>query len=185
MTQKLNFNIEKLPNEVKEWSFLPIIFDLCDKNYIDPLAIIALVQVESSGNRFALRYEKNYKWLYNVKQVSDREGISLEETANLQKYSYGLTQIMGAVAYERGLTGLPYRLFDPLVNLDLGIKHWIVKKKAQSLNNVIDIYAAYNAGSCRKLKNGLYENEKYVAKYRKVYESLNSSVRGTIIPLSS
>jgi len=178
MVAPVNFDRKKLPLHIKNWIFLDVVLSMCEKYRVDPTFILPIIQVESGGNRFALRYEKDYQWLFNVDELAEREKTTSEDMTELQKYSYGLMQVMGAVAYERGLTGLPYRLFDPLVNVEIGIKHWVHKRDRQSLKNHFDIYAAYNAGSCRFVHGTkVYENEKYVNKYRLAYSDLIRSLR--------
>lgn len=132
---------------------------------IDPVLVMALVQVESGGNPFAFRYEARYRWLINVKTRKPFRELMADEIVSAvpppdfpalagsagqewiaQRSSFGLMQVMGAVARELGFRG-PFltQLCDPETNLDLGCTlladrlRWAKGDTARALG-------AYNAG---------------------------------------
>lgn len=121
--------------------------------------ILALIEQESSGNMYATRYEKNYKWLYEPAHYATFN-IGLAFEIEQQKTSFGLLQVMGAVAREHGfrmayLSGL----LEPNIGLSYGVLHLLnMHNRWSRLENYV---SAYNQGSPRK-KNGVYANQAYV-----------------------
>lgn len=132
---------------------------------IDPDLVHAVVLVESNGDPWAFNPEPRYRWLWNVRKntpfrsLTDAERISeippndfpclagdRDQEWWSQQASWGLMQVMGAVAREHGYRA-PYltQLCDPLVNLDLGCKHlaglleWAKGRNKRALE-------AYNGG---------------------------------------
>lgn len=91
-----------------------------------PVALVfAIVQVESSGNPWASRYEEGFFWRY----VEGRghtvwNGCSRDTEERHRATSWGLMQIMGQTARERGFSG-PFltELCDPSMGLQMGCLH--------------------------------------------------------------
>jgi hypothetical protein len=125
----------------------------------------AIVRVESEGNPFAWNPEPRYRYLWNVwtkapfRAVTEAELTSKVPPRDFpalagdhdqewwgQQASWGLMQVMGAVAREEGFSA-PYlpELCDPAANLIVGCRHlrglvlWADGDLAQTA-------AAYNAG---------------------------------------
>ena len=131
----------------------------------DPYLVVAFCEVESGFNSFAIRYEPDYRWLFG-EELSRTEEIS-------QKISWGLMQVMGAVARERGLRSKYLSvLTEPKIGIRFGCAHlaWFRDKKGYSGD---DIIAAYNAGSPRK-KNGVYVNQGYVDKVHRHFQEIKN-----------
>lgn len=136
-----------------------------DRAGLDPLLVQAIVQVESGGNRYATRPEYAYPWLWDVKHgkpfrkltsmeaASKRPPVDFHSLAGApiqewwgQQQSWGLMQIMGAVAREHGYPH-PYlsSLCDPAVNLEIGCYHF--KRYLDKLQgDVGQALRAYNGG---------------------------------------
>jgi soluble lytic murein transglycosylase-like protein len=132
---------------------------------LEPGFVGAIVRVESGGDRYALRAEPRYRYLWDVARNRPFRQLAADEIASAaappdfpclaggrdqewsaQRASWGLVQIMGAVAREEGFVG-PYlpELCEPATNLTVGCRHlrallqwaaWDVARAA----------AAYNAG---------------------------------------
>ena len=119
---------------------------IAKKHGLDPALVCALCEVESAWMPWAARYESGYKWLYIYEfddegypyinlSAGKRErgqqyikfliqlGCSGQTEVIHQKISWGLMQIMGATARERGFRGWLTELCDPQVNLEWGCKH--------------------------------------------------------------
>lgn len=128
------------------------------KKYAIPAGLIkAIIEQESGGNTFAMRYEKGYPYL--VKPFNKYHFNEATEKVS-QQISWGLMQIMGAVARERGFTGRYLsELTNPKVGLKYGCKH--LKWNYNRYNNWQDAISAFNQGSNRKT-NGKYNNQQYV-----------------------
>lgn len=110
---------------------------------LDADLVAALVEKESSGNPWAWNPEAKYRYYWNVRTKAAFRAITVTELAAEyppqdfptlggdadqewwgQSASWGLMQIMGAVAREHGFADTYLtRLCDPIVNLDLGCRH--------------------------------------------------------------
>jgi hypothetical protein len=132
---------------------------------IDPNILHALVMTESGHNPWAIRFEVDYRWLYDVPGMAKAAGVDPLTMKIMQQTSWGICQIMGAIAYEYGFRGWAPMLCDPELNLKYAILHLQKKIKHEHLSDPCDIYGSYNAGSVRK-KNGEYVNKKYVDRFR-------------------
>lgn len=105
------------------------------KTGLDPLLIAAVIHQESSGNTYAVRYEPAFFKRYIQGKDWDRLGgyvprlATLDTERKCRSTSYGLMQIMGQVARERGFRGeFLTELCDPKVNLEIGcsfLKHLV------------------------------------------------------------
>lgn len=111
---------------------------------VPPSLVEAIVLVESGGDPFAIRHEPSYRWLVNVKTRQPFRSLTPSERVSAaappdfpagtgrsadtewmqQRTSWGLMQIMGALARELGYTE-PFlsSLCDPVANLRLGCRH--------------------------------------------------------------
>lgn len=139
---------------------------------IDVRVIVACAMTESSGNPFVTRYEDHYRWLYEPEKFSKQNGIQLDHEIYLQKTSWGMMQIMGAVARELGYYGPLTRLAEPPVGLS-----WGSKKLAECLKkygNLTDAISAYNQGSPRKNEQGEYFNQAHVTRFLSYYNALKT-----------
>jgi soluble lytic murein transglycosylase-like protein len=124
----------------------------------------SFVVTESSGNPKATRYEPNFYKKYILPMLHDNAYTPHEAIGRAT--SYGLMQIMGQVAREKGFKGEFEELFDPATGLEWALRHLrhFIDKYAPSLDDAI---ASYNAGSPRKDANGFYYNAQYVSKIHK------------------
>jgi soluble lytic murein transglycosylase-like protein len=132
---------------------------------LDAALVRAIVRVESDGDRYAWNPEPRYRYLWNVRSSQPFRTLTFAELASEappvdfpslagdrdqewwgQQASWGLMQIMGAVAREEGFTAtfLP-ELTDPAANLVVGCRHLrgLVRWAG---GNVAKAAAAYNTG---------------------------------------
>lgn len=116
-------------------------------------AVYAICMTESSGNEFAIKHESHYRWTFG-------SSLTLGETLG-QKTSWGLMQIMGAVAREYGMTDQFSALWDPAINLNYGIQH--LKRLKAKHGTWPHAISAYNAGTPIVI-DGKYKNQGYVDK---------------------
>lgn len=142
-----------------------------DKFKLDPCLVAAIVYAESNFDPCAMRFEENYRWLYKVKFFASLAKISIDTETAMQKFSYGLMQIMGAAAKERGYHGfLPELCTRPELGLYYGCMHFQkgLKRYGYDVESAI---AAYNAGSpIVDKETGKFINQKYVDKIMSKYE---------------
>jgi len=149
---------------------------------LDPLLVASFICVESSGNPWAWNPEPPYRYMWDLKRKRPFRPLTVDERASErppadfpgmpgadpdaewwgQQTSWGLMQVMGAVARERGFTGtFLTELCDPAKNVWIGCRHLVGLSRRFSGT---DLYAAYNAGSPRRVASGAYENQGYVDK---------------------
>lgn len=131
---------------------------------IDPDLVEAMAMTESSGNPKATRYEPNFYKKY-VQPMLTKNAISPKEAIG-RATSWGLLQLMGQVAREKGFAGKFEELFEPSVNLTWALKHLkrFINKYPAGLDDAI---ASYNAGSPRRNDAGSYVNQAYVDRVHK------------------
>ena len=132
--------------------------------------VYAICQVESSLNPSAIRHEPHYRWL-----VGDNETMSPTERHE-QMTSWGLMQVMGAVARELGHTGPLSDLLDPPTGLFYGCLH--LRRFRAKYDIWPDVIAAYNAGSPRRVAGqiGPYVNQSYVDKVLAAWNNLEVAI---------
>jgi soluble lytic murein transglycosylase-like protein len=94
---------------------------------INPQLLAALIHQESSGNPYAVRYEPAFLKRYLESKTKKTIGghvpsqCSWQTEVQMRATSFGLMQIMGQVARERGFQGeFLTELCDPAVNLKWG-----------------------------------------------------------------
>lgn len=127
--------------------------------------VLGIIEVESGGDRYAARNEQNYRW--TVPQAK-RPAVCTQGTEVVfQKTSWGLMQVMGAVAREHGFTGWLPELTDPDTNVAMGVKHLVkLKNRFGEKHGMDGTIAAYNAGSPRFGTAGKFVNQAYVEKVK-------------------
>ncbi len=123
--------------------------------------ILAMVFQESGGERYAYRFEPGYTYFYNFKAKRPLHANWKSDEANrefaltelgvtefhAQSASWGLLQIMGAVAREYGFSGPMPELCDPELNIRLGTKYlWIYGHKSGKLSTE-QALARYNGSA--------------------------------------
>ena len=146
--------------------------------------VLGFVSTESSGNPWSWRPEPRYRFLWNCatdtpfRRLTQTENNSEAPPADFPAYpggttagaewtgqqaSWGLMQVMGAVAREMGFAGpfLP-ELCDPATGLDIGTKYFL--SLMVRYGKAPDAIAAYNAGSPQHNPDGTYTNQQYVDK---------------------
>lgn len=143
-------------------------------NKLDLFLLASIIQVESAGNDLAVRYESKWSYVYNAESFAKNCGITKQTEKFMQSCSYGLMQIMGTVARELGLHDIPLSvLFNPEKNLEYGCKK--LNDLFYRYKDETDIVSAYNQGSPRKTKGGMYLNQTYVDKVCKRLHELRKT----------
>jgi hypothetical protein len=154
------------------------------QHFLDARLVKAMVEVESGGNTFAWRPESGYRYLWDIKLGKPFRKVSgLELTDDMapsdfpaiagtneqewfaQRASWGLMQVMGAVAREHGYRE-PYLpgLCAPSIGLLYGCR--VLQSHMKWSKGVVDqAVAAYNGGRAGNDKPP-YRNAAYIAKVR-------------------
>lgn len=135
---------------------------------LDPLLVAAIVEIESSGDTTAIRYEPT--WPYYIETATP--GVSAETERMQQATSWGLMQVMGTTARELGCDA-PFLsvLCNERIGLEFGCRYFAKQLKRYDGNKVAAV-AAYNAGTARLTTGGKWANQAYVTKVWTAYGRL-------------
>jgi len=157
------------------------------------IAIVdAIIMTESSGNPWAYNPEPHYRWFWNVRtnapfrRVSDMEVASKRPPADFpclagdpdqewwaQQASWGLMQLVGAVARESGFKGeYLTELCDPKININFGCKFLATLAKRHLPDyGWQGVLRAYNTGSPSPSSNGTHYLGKIASYYPNIYNA--------------
>jgi soluble lytic murein transglycosylase-like protein len=153
---------------IQKW--MPLITQAAEAHGFRPSLIGAVVLKESSARQGAWNPEPRYRWFWDVKNrrpfraVTDEEirsevppedfpgprGVDPDAEWWGQQASWGLMQIMGAVARQNGFEDpdLPDLIWRPDLNIELGTRHlrWGMEQIGSGVNREVAMLAAYNGG---------------------------------------
>ena len=125
--------------------------------------IAAVIQVESAGNPNAIRFEPSFYTMVQREGFKTPAEVSKPTELTARSFSWGLMQIMGQVARERGCTE-PYlsALCEPAAGI-----HWGCRQLARCRDRFLKTHgwaavtAAYNGGFGAVKKDGTFTNPYY------------------------
>ena len=147
--------------------------DASDEHDLPYGLIKAIVEHESSGNPCAYRYEPRFKSVYLDGKTWKRFGntISYESEVIGRATSYGLMQIMGQTARERGFAEeFMTELCKPTKGLYWGCRHLKHLESRYFIpHGWAGVISSYNAGSPRFDTTGAFVNAEYVDKVQKTW----------------
>jgi soluble lytic murein transglycosylase-like protein len=111
--------------------FWPQIVEAVQSNNLRPELLAGLVCQESGGNKYAMRAEPKFRWISDDYAAQRPGGMSSDTELWGRKISWGLCQLMGQVARERGFQGWWPELCEPEVNLALGagLLAWCIARR--------------------------------------------------------
>lgn len=159
---------------IPRWA-MTLPWNLIDKyarrHSLDPALVGAIVQVESGGNGYAMRYEPKWDYLLTPEKFAKMLGITEETERQMQRFSYGVMQVMGSVARELGFQSSLAKLTHQGLGIEFGCLK--LKQLLTKYPHLTDAVAAYNAGSPRKTPEGFYVNQIYVDKVAKCHVDLS------------
>lgn len=175
---------------------LELIAPWADLHGLPRALVAAIVEVESGGEPWAWNPEPRYRYLWDVVRWRPFRALSAEEVRSAappadfsalagdrdqewwgQRASWGLMQVMGAVARERGFRGpwLP-AILEARTNLELGCKHlaWLRRQFFDDYGwgGVIN---AYNAGGPYRSEDGRWSSHAYVARVQAAWARLQEA----------
>ncbi len=135
------------------------------RHQLPPVLITSIVTQESSGNPWAFRFEPAFLARY-VEPAPRRFGeVSIESERMGRATSWGLMQVMGQVARERGFLGvyLP-ELCEPGTGIEYGCRQLaLLRTRYLASDGWAGVIAAYNAGSPRRSPGDKgFVNQQYV-----------------------
>lgn len=139
------------------------IAEIADKHGVDPALALAIAEVESGFDTYAVRFEPKFRWTDTSLPNPPVCTVKTEEI--LQATSWGLMQVMGVVAVELGHRGWLTELTRPEHGAKYGVMH--LKKKIEKYGGkgIEAAVSAYNAGA-PITGNKAYVDKVMVAKVR-------------------
>lgn len=146
-------------------AYRPLIEKLSAQHHLDADIVEAMVLQESNGRAWAWNPEPRYRYFWDVKRHQPFRTLTPTEVASKwppsdfpaltaerdqewwgQQASWGLLQVMGAVARERGFMGSYLtELSDPALGLALGCQHYAAMVRLAK-GDAWTAVAMYNAG---------------------------------------
>lgn len=151
--------------EERRKKHLPIVKRLAKANNIPFRLLDAIITTESSYDQWAVRYEVNFKVNEDVVVFARKNGTTRATEVELEKFSWGLGQVMGGTARWLGYDGPLPLLCMPEQNILVMVKfiNWLQNRYTDN----DEVIAAYNAGSARYNADGSFRNQNYVDKVHK------------------
>lgn len=147
--------------------FLQLVKDKSAKHNIDWRLVDAIVQIESNYDMYAARFEIKSAHCVIPDKFAKINLTTIATEEVLQKFSWGLCQIMGSTARWLGFQGpIPF-LCDPDINLTLACRYLAKLKEDHGV--LEHIVASYNAGNVRRTSDGKLINQEYVDRVLKIY----------------
>jgi hypothetical protein len=144
----------------------------CERRQINPNVISAIISTESNWQANTARYEKNFTYTFKADLFANMFNITLQTENTLQKFSWGLMQIMGGTARDLGFSGWVPDLCKPEIGVMWGCEYF--EKRCMDYLDLNDQLAAYNAGSVKRKSNGSYINQEYVDKVLSLFHAFNN-----------
>lgn len=163
--------LERLP--------IGIIKGEAERTGLNWILLAAIAQKESSGDGYAMRYERNWLYFFDTDRFARLLNITEETERQAQRFSYGHCQLMLSVARELGFAEPAGKLFDPIINFHYAankLKKLIEKHKAMP-----DAISSYNQGSPRRGIDGKFKNQLYVDGVMKLMDELEMTIRPKIL----
>lgn len=114
---------------------------------LDPALVCAICHQESGWRPWAIRHEPGYRWLFRLAGRLPSHGTNEATERNQQMTSWGLMQVMGAVAREHGCEE-PFlsALCDPVAGIEHGCRHLAHLTRLYGDQGTEAVISAYNAG---------------------------------------
>lgn len=147
----------------------------CKNLGIDPKVFAAIVEVESSFNPYAVRYEPASPYRLKPDHFAKKNFTTEATETMLQKCSFGLGQIMLSTARDMGFKDCAPKLFEIDINLFWCTIYY--NKVCHRFKLLDEQISAYNAGSIRLTKFGSFVNQTYVEKVNKVMDRNSAKIR--------
>ena len=147
---------------------LPLVKEKSTRYSLDYRLLDAIIQVESNYNIYAMRLEDKAKNFVIPAKFAHINFITIETEVALQKFSWGLCQVMGATARWLGFQGPLPVLCEPETNLNWCCRY-LCRLRDEYGGILENVIAAYNGGSIRRNSTGEFFNQTYVDKIIKIY----------------
>mgnify|MGYP001566084632 CR=1 FL=1 len=135
--------------------------------------LLRLVEIESSWNPWAVRYEPQYTAVVDVESNAEYNDVTPATETMMQKCSWGPCQVLGATARRLGYRGPLTRLVETTVNLALATQLLSVLRDSTGKRRPWRwVLTAYNHGPGWARINPRWDRDGYTAQYQDVLEEL-------------
>jgi hypothetical protein len=134
---------------------------ICDDLDLDADLVAAMIMTESGGDHLAVRFEPKWRAFVTPEIFCRTTNITFDTEKFMQACSFGVLQVMGAVARECGFVGPILGLADMETGLLYGCKKL---KKCLAKYDEVEAICAYNCGTPMKTPAGKYTNQDYLDK---------------------
>lgn len=153
--------------------YRPLLTKWARQYFLEADVVIAMAEVETCFRPLLCRYEPKFRYLFSPEIFARHLDQSVDTEKAQQMTSWGMLQVMGAVARECGFTGpLTQLAADTELGLQFAVIHLF--RLRNRYPNGWDYVAAYNAGSPRRNEDGTYVNQRYVDE---VLAAMNNEVK--------
>lgn len=149
----------------KKELYTQYVVNICKDLDLNPALLAAIIEVESAWKPYAIRYEPSFELVSRPAYFAKLNSITETTERAMQRFSWGLTQILGCTARDIGFKGPMQSLCVPECGILWGATY--LKRLTKRYANVLDQVAAYNAGEAKKRVDGTYINQEYVEKVMK------------------
>jgi hypothetical protein len=137
--------------------------------------IRAIITQESNWEQYALRYEPGYNYFYKIEEMAKKFSITVDTERQTQRLSWGLGQIMGALAREQGHIGPMGELFEPLINLNhIAQRLKDILKLTSKEDAVFGIYNGGNEAWHLFQATGKYPNQEYIDSVKRHLQTIET-----------
>jgi len=141
----------------------------CSKYNLEKKFIEAIITVESGWNTFAVRFEVGNVDYVDIPRFAKMNKITNQTEMQLQKFSFGLGQILGSTSRGCGYSGSLINLCLPKINIRWMAYYLYWLRKTKRCTSLMDLASAYNAGHPKIGDDGKYRNQEYVDKVMSAY----------------
>jgi soluble lytic murein transglycosylase-like protein len=148
-------------------NLLPQLKLVASDYHLDYKLVDAIIQVESAYKVLAMRFEPKSKSLVIPAKYARMNLVTEDTETTLQKFSWGLCQIMGSTARWLGFKGPLPLLLESNINFRWACEY--LRRLEDEHVIVENVVASYNAGSVRRTPTGEFVNQYYVDKVLRIY----------------
>lgn len=120
------------------------VIEVATQSGFNPALVYAICMKESSMDTWAMRFEPGWRWWLDPNKWARRVRVTTRTEEIAQQCSWGLMQVMGTVARERGFSGDLPQLTSPKVGLKYGCAQLAYLFTRYS--DVRHVLSAYNTG---------------------------------------
>lgn len=154
--------------------YMPIIRKVCKQSNVDAELLAAIIEHESVWDPYAVRFEEFAQNRTIPTQYAKDNNISISTERTLERFSWGLAQMMGYTLRDLGYRGPLTAMVEAERNITWAVKLLSRIYMQHPLTN--DIIASWNHGSPERGKDG-----KYVGKVQEYVDKVLTIYKGNVL----